>query len=108
MMYLILILVIAVVSRSHPEIGKLPPTSHKRHPLLFRHAPVLVSVQQTHYLIDHIVLALFRDVVGALVLEPVCRVYLIEVPVPAGVEIVQLEEGAAVEVGDMMLIWKGV
>jgi hypothetical protein len=42
------------------------------------------------------------------VLEPVCRVYLIEVPVPAGVEIVQLEEGAAVEVGDMMLIWKGV
>ena len=88
MMYLILVLIIPMVSWSHPEIGQLPPTPQKCEPLLFRHAPILVSVQQAHYLVDHVFLALGVEAIGALMLEPVRRVYLDKIPVSAVVEVV--------------------
>lgn len=37
-------------------------------------------------------------------LEAIGRVYLFEVPVSVIVKIMQLEEGAAIEVGDVMLV----
>lgn len=88
MMYLVLVLVVTMVSRPHPEIRKLSSARHKRHPLISRHAPVLIPVYQAHHLLDHIILAVCRDVVRALMLEPVCCVYLLEVPVSIVVEIV--------------------
>jgi hypothetical protein len=102
-MNLILILVVAVMAGPRPKIRQLLPPRHKRKPLLPAHQPVAVPVQEAHELVDRARLVHVVDGGAGLVLVAVRRVQLVEVPVPAVVEVVQLEEGPRVEVGDVML-----
>jgi hypothetical protein len=103
MMYLILILIIPMMTRPHPKIRQPPPPRHKRKPLRPRHEAIAVAIQQTDDLVDRAVLVRPVDRRRRLVLEPVCAVQLVEVPLAVVVEVVKLEEGPGVEVRDVML-----
>lgn len=107
MMNLVLILIIPMVPRAHPKIRQCAAPAHKDKPLVPRHQPVPIPVQQLDDLLHRPVLVRRVDVVRAVVLEAVRRVQLIKVPVPAVVEVVQLEEGPRVEVRDVVLFCRG-
>ena len=102
-MNLVLILVIAMMPRPHPKVRQPPALRHKRKPLLLRHQPIAVPIQQTDDLVDRAALVPVVDRRRRLVLEAVGAVQLVEVPLPVVVEVMELEEGARVEVRDVML-----
>lgn len=87
-MYLVLVLIIPMVTWAHPEVRQLPTAGHKGEPLLPCHSSILVSIQQTHHLVDYAFLAIIINAISALMFESVCRIYLVKVPVSAAIEIV--------------------
>lgn len=106
-MDLILVLVVAVVSRARPQIRQGPAlVRNKDLELVAIDHPILVIIDQAQNLGNNLLLALLADVLVGVVHEPVGAQDLGRFPLPVRVVVVQREEGGGVEVGDVVLPWE--
>lgn len=97
-MNLVLILIVAMVARSIPEIRQLHTLFTPLEPLFPADEPITVSIIQREHLPHALVFANGGHGARGLVVEAVEGVDIGRVPVARGVEVMQREEGAGVEV----------
>jgi hypothetical protein len=97
-MNLVLILIVSMMPRSIPEIWQLHTLFAPLKPLFPAYKPVTVAIIQREHLPHAFVFAGGGHPARGLVVEAVKGVDIGRVPVARGVEVVQREEGAWVEV----------
>jgi hypothetical protein len=97
-MNLVLILIVSMMPRSIPEIRQLHTLSAPLEPLFPAYEPITVAIIQREHLPHAFVFTGGGHAARGLVVEAVKGVDIGRVPVARGVEVVQREEGAWVEV----------
>lgn len=107
-MNLILILIIPMMSNRVKQLRQLPPLFTKLHKLLPANHLISIPIDHPNHALDRLRLQIYGDVFCRLVFEAVGCVQVVEVPGTAIVEVVETKEGAGVEVGDVVLLWKCV
>jgi len=105
MMDLILILIIAMMSRSESKIRQLDAVVGALLPFMQRNDAVVVGVVKLEDGLDCGVFLLFGDGGGGGVRETVRPPDVVLRPDSCGVVVVEGEENAGVEGGDVMLLW---
>ncbi|ROV97737.1 hypothetical protein VMCG_07429 [Cytospora schulzeri] len=103
MVDLILVLVITMVSRPRANVRQRATLNHKDLKLVLGDDAVPVIVGQFEHLADDLLFPPFRDVLVGVVEQAVRPQDLLGLPLPVGIEVVQGEEGACVELGSVML-----
>jgi hypothetical protein len=102
---LILVLVVAVVAGSETEVRQREPFGYADGVFRVRHGAAAVSVEELEDFVHGVFFLLRGDVVGRLVFQAVGFGDVVARPLVAAVVVVQVEEGAGVEGGDVVLLW---
>jgi hypothetical protein len=102
---LVLVLIVAVVARSKAEIRQREAFGYADSVLCVRDGAAAVCVEELEDFVHGVFFLLRGDVVGRLVFQAVGFEDVVARPLVAAVVVVEVEEGAGVEGGDVVLLW---
>lgn len=108
MMNLVLVLVIAVVSRPSAHIRQRLPLAQHAGKLLPLDRPVPILVQKRRQLIDYLPTALLRNALVRLIEEAIGGQHLLRLPDAVAVEVVEREEGRGVPLIEVVLLYYAI
>lgn len=86
------------------QLGQQSPFFRKLHKLLPANKSITILINEGNDAVNGFMLYSLVDVLGRLVFEAVGRVEVVVVPRAAVVKVVEREEGAGVEVGDVVFL----
>lgn len=108
MMDLVLILVVSVVARTEAKIGEREAFGNTNSIFSVGDGSTLIQIEERKDLIYSMLLLLWRDAPGRLVLEAVCFEDVVARPLVGAIVVVEIEERAGVEKVDVMLLWNAL
>lgn len=103
-MDLIFVLVVSVMSRSKPEVGKRQTFGNADSVLCVGNGATAVAVEEPKDLVHSVLLLLRGNVTGRFVLQAVCFEDVVARPLVAAIVVVEVEERTGVERVDVMLL----
>jgi hypothetical protein len=101
----VLVLIVAVVARAVAEIGELEALGDTNRVLCVGNGAAAIRVEELEHSVHGIFFRFRGDGAGGLVFQAVGFEDVVARPLVAAVVVVQVEEGAGVEGGDMVLLW---
>lgn len=104
-MNLILVLVVAVVSRTKTEVGQFDTVSLANNELGKRDTTTLVFVEQGEDFLNYLFFLCLRDILCAFVLQAVGLADIVRGPCAAAIVVVKVEERSSIKGVDVMLLY---